>query len=167
MVNQKILERNPENIYYKHEEYVVPQEESSEDTGSNEFSFLSPPSIQRRPSVYNKLKNIAENPEKLKEKIHGSPQKRLNLTFDMPDDNFSLGPNASTLGHIQGLMKKNSGKSVIQETDERSSSKESSESLKSFSVGEKTKKKETVQRDSFVIKMKKIESERKEKDSRK
>ena len=118
MLNKKILEGKQDNVYFRNEDYVMQQEDVSENNMSIEAELLSSPQMQKKPSsIYNKLKDIADNPEMLKDKVHKSPEKRLNrFGANLPEgDNFCLfgdNPNVA-LGPIAEMIKNNDEKSSL------------------------------------------------------
>ena len=74
-IDEKIMKKGQENVIYREEEYIKPEDLSAEE--HMESLFTSPPVMSKRISTHNKLKDIAENPQRLKNIVEGSPERRM------------------------------------------------------------------------------------------
>lgn len=124
-IKEKVIQEPIKNVIYREDEYIIPENlQSQDEENASADIFLSPPTLNRRGSTFNKLKTIAEDPKRLKEITQGVSDRKLSMAKEGSSGNIpdlSLGSPAlqrEPEGPIFASLKK-SKKNVIIEAEEK------------------------------------------------
>ena len=133
-IKSKLMQGRQDDKIYKVKEYEVSLDENSSEQNENLGSQFASPNLIRRGSVYNKLKNFADDPDKLKELVTGSPERKISdissNDFTQRERSFSFQKEKDTkvLGPIHQHLIKSKHRNIIHEIDESNNSNNSDKS---------------------------------------